>query len=62
MHKRGHGALVPKSDLFAKSVLFISKLRLICESVKVLNIDADEFIRYFAWHGLNDRFKCHLVH
>ena len=41
--------------------LYISKLRMICESVKVLNIDAEEFITYFAWHGLNDRFKRHLV-
>ena len=41
--------------------IFISTLRTVCESVKTLKIDADEFIRYFAWNGLNERFKSHLV-
>ena len=41
--------------------VFISQLRTICESVKTLNIDSDEFVRYFAWNGLNERFRNHLV-
>ena len=41
--------------------LFISSLRTICESIKMLSIDSDEFVRYFAWKGLNDRFRRHLV-
>ena len=41
--------------------LFISKLRTICEAIKTLSIDADEFVRYFAWNGLNERFRRHLI-
>ncbi|XP_064097522.1 uncharacterized protein LOC135208867 [Macrobrachium nipponense] len=41
--------------------LFISKLRSVCESVETLNISVDEFIRYFAWDGLNDSFQRHLI-
>ncbi|XP_068243241.1 uncharacterized protein [Palaemon carinicauda] len=41
--------------------LFISELRSVCESVETLNISVDEFIRYFAWYGLNDSFQRHLI-
>lgn len=41
--------------------IFISQLRTLCESVKTLQINSDEFVRYFAWNGLNERFKNHLV-
>ncbi|XP_064087699.1 uncharacterized protein LOC135202300 [Macrobrachium nipponense] len=40
---------------------FISILRSVCEAVKTFNIGADEFVRYFAWHGLNGRFRRHLI-
>ena len=41
--------------------VYISNLRNICASVKDLKIDADEFVRYFAWRGINSTFKSHLV-
>ncbi|XP_068243395.1 uncharacterized protein [Palaemon carinicauda] len=40
---------------------FISILRSVCEAVKTFNIRADEFVRYFAWHGLNGRFQRHFI-
>ncbi|XP_068218822.1 uncharacterized protein [Palaemon carinicauda] len=40
---------------------FISLLRSVCEAVKTFNIEADEFVRYFAWHGLNGRFQRHFI-
>ena len=40
---------------------FISKLKNITESVSKLNIDTNDFVLYFAWQGLNDSFKTHLV-
>ncbi|XP_064110129.1 uncharacterized protein LOC135217954 [Macrobrachium nipponense] len=41
--------------------IFISILRSVCEAVKTFNIGADEFVRYFAWHGLNGRFQRHII-
>ena len=41
--------------------LFISSLRGIKESVDLLNIDPNEFLRYFVWQALNDEFKKHLI-
>ena len=41
--------------------IYISKLRTICESIKTLKVDADEFVRYFAWTGLNLNFRNQLV-
>ena len=41
--------------------MFISKLRTLCESVKVLKITSDDFLQYFAWSGLDENFKKELV-
>ena len=41
--------------------IYISNLRTICASVKTLKIDADEFVRYFAWRGINTTFRNHLI-
>ncbi|XP_068243236.1 uncharacterized protein [Palaemon carinicauda] len=41
--------------------IYISNLRTICEAVRTLKIDANEFTRFFAWRGINDNFKSHLV-
>ena len=41
--------------------IFISNLRTLLQSVHTLKIDADEFMKYFAWSGLNDLFKTHLI-
>ena len=41
--------------------VFISQLRNICESVKVLKLTSDDFLQYFAWSGLEERFKVELV-
>ena len=40
---------------------FISKLKNVTESVSKLNVDTNDFVLYFAWQGLNDSFKTHLV-
>ena len=40
---------------------FISQLRTICESVKVLKITADDFLQYFSWQGLPDEFQKELI-
>ena len=40
---------------------YVSKMRNITESVKKLKLDADSFLRYFFWIGLNDRFKEHMT-
>ena len=40
---------------------FISHLRTICESVKLLKITADDFLQYFSWHGLPDDFQKELI-
>ena len=40
---------------------YISKLRCICESVKVLDIKSDDFLKFFAWRGLDEEFKRELV-
>ena len=40
---------------------YISNLRTIVESVKSLTINEEEFVRYFAWNGINEKFKTHLV-
>ena len=36
---------------------YISKIRKLTESVKLLKIGADQFLQYFFWAGLNDGFK-----
>ena len=41
--------------------VFVANLRTICESIKILEIDIDEVVRYFTWTGLNERFKDILV-
>ena len=41
--------------------VFISQLRNICESAKVLNLASDDFLQYFAWSGLEEKFKRELV-
>ena len=40
---------------------YISKLRCICESVKVLDIKSDDFLKFFAWRRLDEEFKRELV-
>ena len=40
---------------------FISKLRNIFEALKKLKVNIEDFICFFAWQGLNDSFKTHLV-
>ena len=49
--------LNPEDDPFT----YISRLRTICESVKVLKITSDDFLQYFAWLGLDENFKKELV-
>ena len=49
--------LNPGDDPFT----FISRLRTLCESVKVLKITSDDFLQYFAWSGLDENFKKELV-
>lgn len=49
--------LKPGDDPF----MYISKLRTICESVKVLKITSDDFLQYFAWLGLDEGFRKELV-
>ena len=41
--------------------IFISNLRTLLVTVQTLNINADEFMKYFAWNGLNEHFKTHIV-
>ena len=41
---------------------YISKVRLIIERVRKLNISVDNVLQFFIWEGLNDSFKTHLVH
>ena len=36
---------------------FISKVKMLCESVKSLEIGPDDFLTYFVWGGLNDSFR-----
>ena len=40
---------------------YIADLRAIVESVKTLTINEEEFVRFFAWNGINESFKMHLV-
>ena len=40
---------------------FISKVKMLQESVKNLDIKSEDFLQYFVWNGLNDNFKSHLV-
>lgn len=40
---------------------FISKVRLIIERVRKLNVNVDEILRYFIWEGMNEHFKNQLV-
>ena len=49
--------LKPGDDPF----MYISRLRTICESVRVLKITSDDFLQYFAWLGLDEQFKKELV-
>ena len=41
--------------------VFISQLRNICESAKVLKLASDDFLQYSAWSGLEGNFKKELV-
>ena len=40
---------------------FISKVKMLAESVNSLNIQSEDFLQYFAWQGLNQDFKLQLV-
>ena len=39
---------------------YISKVKMISESVKSLSINSDDFLQYFVWKGLNKSFQTHL--
>ena len=41
---------------------FISKVKMLQESVKSLDIKSDDFLQYFTWNGLNEKFKTQLIH
>ena len=49
--------LVPGSDPFK----YISNLHTIHESVRVVGITSDDFLQYFAWLGLDDKFQKELI-
>ena len=40
---------------------FISKVKMLYESVKTLNITGDDFLQYFVWEALNKGFQTHLT-
>ena len=40
---------------------FISKVKMLAESVHCLDIKTDDFLQYFAWNNINEKFKAHLV-
>lgn len=40
---------------------FISKVKMLSESIHVLNIVSEDFLQYFVWSGLNESFKNHLI-
>ena len=40
---------------------FISKVKMLCESVKSLSITSADFLQFFVWKGLNKDFQTHLT-
>ena len=48
-------------DLCDDPFEYVSKVKNIVENVKKLNISSDQFLQYFVWRGLNDRFKNLLI-
>ena len=40
---------------------YISKMKYIMEGVKKFNMDADAFLQYFFWTGMNDLFQSQLI-
>ena len=40
---------------------YIAKVKMLIESVKSLNICSDDFLQYYVWTGLNERFQNHLI-
>ena len=40
---------------------FISKVKMLSESVTSLKIVSDDFLQFFVWRGLNENFKSHLT-
>ena len=50
-----------KLDDTAEPFEYVSKMRVIQESVKSLKIDVDSFLQYFFWRGLNDSFQSHMI-
>ena len=50
-----------KMDYDSDPFEYISKMRTLTETVQTLNLDADSFLRYFFWQGLNESFKTHLT-
>ena len=40
---------------------FISKVKMLSESVNSLKMSNDDFLQFFVWRGLNENFKSHLI-
>ena len=40
---------------------FISTIKMLCESVKTLKFNTDDFLQYFVWEALNKSFQTHLI-
>ena len=40
---------------------FISKVKVVCETVKTLKISADDFLQFFIWNGINKKFQTYLT-
>ena len=39
---------------------FISKVKTLAESVHCLDIKTEDFLQYFVWNNINEKFKAHL--
>ena len=50
-----------KLDIKTDPFEYVSRIRLLTESVKKLEIDTDFFLNYFFWEGLNNDFKSQLI-
>lgn len=40
---------------------YISKVKMLHESIKSLSITAEDFVQFFVWRGLNKKFQMHLT-
>ena len=48
-------------DLCDDRFEYVSKVKNIVENVKKLNVSLDQFLQYFVWRGLDDRFRNLLI-